>query len=91
MYDMIFRNDIGIVLILISPEEGPPNKNKWLPYFPTDEKALITDNYSIQKFNLTEYLGRNFFHIDYTIRHRSQIKEFKVFHYENWPDRSRFI
>uniref|UniRef100_A0A0N4Z429 Protein-tyrosine-phosphatase n=1 Tax=Parastrongyloides trichosuri TaxID=131310 RepID=A0A0N4Z429_PARTI len=91
MYDMIFKYNVGIIVILVSSAEAKIKPPKWSPYLPAKDKKLESKSYIIigkggsrtDELSITE--------TNYTIAQKSDDKKFinfKVYHYETWPDGS---
>uniref|UniRef100_A0A0K0G327 6-cysteine protein n=1 Tax=Strongyloides venezuelensis TaxID=75913 RepID=A0A0K0G327_STRVS len=90
MLDMILRYKIGVVVILVKPEEATDNQNKWLPYYPTQHYELDTPHFTLARISMNK-LDENFIAES---KHQLRCKKtqkgtsFYILHYQGWPDTS---
>uniref|UniRef100_A0A0N4Z8T2 Tyrosine-protein phosphatase domain-containing protein n=1 Tax=Parastrongyloides trichosuri TaxID=131310 RepID=A0A0N4Z8T2_PARTI len=91
MYDMLVRCNVGIIVILASSQELHGGAPKWHHYLPLDNKPLETPNFSIVRTGGKLTDRNNISETYYTISTKTDQKvtsNFKVFHYDSWPDKS---
>uniref|UniRef100_A0A0N4Z408 Tyrosine-protein phosphatase domain-containing protein n=1 Tax=Parastrongyloides trichosuri TaxID=131310 RepID=A0A0N4Z408_PARTI len=90
MYEMMFKYDVGIIVLLVNPAEARSKPPKWSAYLPDKNKQLKSKVYTINGKGGKDIDEHDITEADYAIALNSdnkQFKCFKVFHYEAWPDR----
>uniref|UniRef100_A0A0N4ZF89 Tyrosine-protein phosphatase domain-containing protein n=1 Tax=Parastrongyloides trichosuri TaxID=131310 RepID=A0A0N4ZF89_PARTI len=87
MLDMIYRNNIGVVVLLLSHQETFESKSTWFPYFPVKDYMLSSDTYYIVKKPLTYKIKDIILVNEYGIVNKeNSTKDFKIIHFIKWPD-----
>ena len=92
MLDMIYNHKVSLIVILLRPDEGPPKNNKWLPYLPQSNEVLKTRNYIITRTKYIDVDKHMIAESEYTINKLNDKSfNFKLLHYQEWPDNGKFI
>uniref|UniRef100_A0A0K0EVX8 Tyrosine-protein phosphatase domain-containing protein n=1 Tax=Strongyloides venezuelensis TaxID=75913 RepID=A0A0K0EVX8_STRVS len=90
MLDMILKYKIGVVVILVKPEEATGSERKWVPYYPTEHYELDTPSFTLTRISMNK-LDENFIaESKYQLRSKKTQKgtSFSILHYQGWPDTS---
>uniref|UniRef100_A0A0N4ZEV2 Tyrosine-protein phosphatase domain-containing protein n=1 Tax=Parastrongyloides trichosuri TaxID=131310 RepID=A0A0N4ZEV2_PARTI len=87
MIDMLYNYNVGIVVLLCQPEECLLTQDKWYSYFPINKKSLHTGTYVVERVDRNK--PDKFFTVSTTFKIiKNNVEQiFKVFHYQNWPNK----
>uniref|UniRef100_A0A0K0F3L2 Protein-tyrosine-phosphatase n=1 Tax=Strongyloides venezuelensis TaxID=75913 RepID=A0A0K0F3L2_STRVS len=90
MLDMILKYKIGVVVILVKPEEATGSEKKWVPYYPTEHYELDTPSFTLKRISMNK-LDENFIaesKYQLTSKKTQKGTSFSILHYQGWPDTS---
>uniref|UniRef100_A0A0N5C0X1 Tyrosine-protein phosphatase domain-containing protein n=1 Tax=Strongyloides papillosus TaxID=174720 RepID=A0A0N5C0X1_STREA len=88
MFDMIYKHNVAVIIILLRPDEAPPDGDKWVPYLPTSNEILKTQKYVVKCKKYSEDCMNMIFESEYTIeKSKEKPITFRIFHYHGWPDK----
>uniref|UniRef100_A0A0K0FP53 Tyrosine-protein phosphatase domain-containing protein n=1 Tax=Strongyloides venezuelensis TaxID=75913 RepID=A0A0K0FP53_STRVS len=84
MLDMILKYKIGVVVILVKPEEATGSERKWVPYYPTEHYELDTPNFNLTRISLNKLDENLIVESKYQIRSRTDDEgiSFHILHYQ---------
>uniref|UniRef100_A0A0N4Z5Z0 Tyrosine-protein phosphatase domain-containing protein n=1 Tax=Parastrongyloides trichosuri TaxID=131310 RepID=A0A0N4Z5Z0_PARTI len=91
MLDMIYRNRVGIIVLLVNPEERKGPNSKWSPYFPVESNQIFTKSYIVNKKSGKPVDEYNISETNYAVAVKANTSSyscFKIYHYVAWPDKS---
>uniref|UniRef100_A0A0N4ZJI3 Spheroidin n=1 Tax=Parastrongyloides trichosuri TaxID=131310 RepID=A0A0N4ZJI3_PARTI len=94
MLDMIYRYRVGIIVLLVNPQERNGHAPKWSPYFPVENDQISTRFYIVNKISEKPVDMYNISETNYAVAIKGNTNCyncFKIYHYVAWPDKSRFI
>uniref|UniRef100_A0A0N5A7B5 Tyrosine-protein phosphatase domain-containing protein n=1 Tax=Parastrongyloides trichosuri TaxID=131310 RepID=A0A0N5A7B5_PARTI len=89
MLDVLYYYKVGIIVILVNPEELDTKPPKWTRYLPHKERVFRAGDYNVIKMGYKVADSNHISEMDCRIFSNddtSQYNYFKVYHYEAWPD-----
>uniref|UniRef100_A0A0N4Z2G9 Protein-tyrosine-phosphatase n=1 Tax=Parastrongyloides trichosuri TaxID=131310 RepID=A0A0N4Z2G9_PARTI len=92
MYDMLYRYNVGIIIVLLTPKEMNGSKPRWVPYFPIHQNQMITNTYIINRKGRKDSDKNNILEIDLNINpvnNQNESTSLRIYHYGKWYEKCK--
>uniref|UniRef100_A0A0N5C6C9 Tyrosine-protein phosphatase domain-containing protein n=1 Tax=Strongyloides papillosus TaxID=174720 RepID=A0A0N5C6C9_STREA len=93
MLDMILRYKITVIVILVKPEEATGPEKKWIPYFPEQDQAFETLNFTVSKVKFKKVDANSIAETTYDLMSKKGLGKmnFTILHYQGVPSEHKSI